>query len=136
MASGGPVVVAANQGEVVEVGGATVGPRCDVMPLAVLGWLVTAREAAALVSGDQGEGLGAGGNALCTAVIETAPCWSRSSRCRLASSAIRSASSTRQQLTEGSLGQPLPGAELVSGESDDHLGGCSGFGQLICGGRL
>lgn len=48
------------QGEVVEIGRATVSPRHDVVALGPFWWLAAVGEAAALVAGDQGDGLGAG----------------------------------------------------------------------------
>lgn len=65
-----PVVVAAEQGEVVEVGVAAVGPGEDVVALAPLRWMGAGGEGAAGVAGDEGEGLGAGGDAAGAAEVE------------------------------------------------------------------
>ena len=56
------VVVAAEQGEVVDVGGAAVGPVGDVVSLALARGPVTAGEGTAAVSGGQGDGLAGGGD--------------------------------------------------------------------------
>jgi hypothetical protein len=48
------VVVAAEEGEVVEVGGAAVGPVFEVVGVAPAGWAVAAGEGAAVVAGDEG----------------------------------------------------------------------------------
>ena len=64
------MVVGAEEGEVVEVGGSTVGPVDDVVALAVFRGLVAAREAAAAVAGVEGDGLAAAGEAASALQIE------------------------------------------------------------------
>src|SRR4051812_12893212 len=55
------VVVVADQAEVVDIGLAAILPGSDVMLLRPLRWHGAARERAALVAGDQREGLAATG---------------------------------------------------------------------------
>jgi hypothetical protein len=56
------VVVAAQQGQVVEVGRAAVDPFVEVVAFAPFRWVGAAGEAAAGISGDQRQGLAAGGD--------------------------------------------------------------------------
>jgi hypothetical protein len=62
-----PVVVAADQHEVVQGGGAVVGPVSEVVGVAHHGWAGAGGEGAVVVAGDQGvpdrDGHGAGGTA-------------------------------------------------------------------------
>src|SRR4051794_39850405 len=62
------VVEAADQGHVVQVGGAAGGPFGDVMDLGPGGRAIAAGEGAAAVPGGEGEALAAGGEALAGAV--------------------------------------------------------------------
>ena len=55
------VVVSAEQGEIVKIGWAAEDPVQNVVPVAPLGWVGAAGEAASGVSGDQGHGLAFGG---------------------------------------------------------------------------
>ncbi len=65
-----PVMEAAQQRGVVEVGGAAVGPRVNVVGFAPLGWPVAGGEGAAAVAGGEGEALRGAGEAPRAAEVE------------------------------------------------------------------
>jgi hypothetical protein len=69
------VVVAAEQDEVVQVGGSAVGPVDDVVGDAPGGWAGAAGEGAAAVSGGEGGELGGGGGAVFAADLEYGAGW-------------------------------------------------------------
>jgi hypothetical protein len=67
---GVPVVVAAEQDHVVDVGVAAVGPVPDVVGVAPLGWAVSAAGDVATVAGVEGPPLGGGGEAVGAAQVQ------------------------------------------------------------------
>ena len=110
---------------------AALSPGCDVVFLGPVGWVLAAGEGAAVVSGDQGEGLGFGGQALGAAVVEN----------RAGAVVdypgdggfVGQPQGLRhgQLLAVGGVGEAGAGFELVGGHGDEDGGGyAAGAGQF------
>jgi len=102
-----------------------------VVALTPLGRSIAAGEGAALVAGDPGQGLSAGGDPFGAAVVQNGAGGVGEEQVDRGLVGQPQSLVDGQQLPERRLCQPGSGGELVGGEGEDDLGRGAGVGELV-----
>jgi hypothetical protein len=98
--------------------------------LAPFGRPVAVREAAALVPGDQGDGLGAGGDAFGAVLGQDRAAAVNEHGGEVGFFGQPQCFGVADQLAEAAFGVAGPVAQLLGAQSDDHGGRCAGLGEF------
>ena len=124
------VVVAAQQGQVVQVSVAAVSPRNDVVAFAPVGGVGAVGEAAAAVAGDQRKGLGVRGDPSGPAEEQLLPGRAEDDRHDLGLVGELQGGGGGDQRPVGGFGHPGPSEQVGQVEVQDHRGrGATRIGQ-------
>jgi hypothetical protein len=128
-----PMVVAAQQAQVLQVGTSAVGPGADVMGLGPAGWGVAAREAAAFVAGGEGVALSrAGGAAGLSVAKDAGVVEDYGDQVGLPGQSERLGGGESAAVGGGHHSGAL--FELIDGHGHEHGGrGATGWGEVIAG---